>query len=715
MKRICSFLVAAVAMISAVSCNKELQQEVIPAGQNAKTFMASFQDGETKAVLNGTKTMWENNDAILVYDGIECVKYVTKLGEPAPAAKFVPADGEKEISGDKVIAVYPEWADGYRNGGAYLESRVLEPVWLEKNQQARAGSYDPRAAISMAYSEDSTFVFKNATSLLKFSVVNEGVKSVTFYSKGGEPITGLWTLGYNDGEPVAYPVVDEGAALNWVELSAGEGTFEVGKEYYISIFPQMLESGFAVEFSFDGNEKIEVKSYDTEITFVRNVIMNLGALEYTGPMPGWGIVGDINEWGEYGDYDVRMEEHSDSLFVAKSVYFASEGDFKIRRNNSWKNENANIGVARPTTVEADYVYDVVSGAGSSNMTIASGEYDIWLDLKASKVYVMTPGNDIANAFVPEIVMDTWYLVGGFNDWTVADETYVMEFNGDEYVYYGLTFDSAQELKFNAGSWDNERGGKSDYFAVNEDMNVWAGGGNLNVPAGTYDVYLSADASTVRFEGEISETPVVPTKSWYLVGTFNGWTAGDVEYLMSFDGEYYVFQDLTFDEQEEVKFNAGDWSENRGGKFEVNTEIKVAPDGPNMVVPAGTYDVYLSADASLVYFMNDGMTPDEAGQPEPAAFEWFLVGDFNGWATGDSDYGMVAEEDYYVFYGFESAGCQLKFNAGGWDNNRGGSFAEDSPVTAVSGGNNIVIPEGVYDIFLSKDTNTAWFMTPGSRP
>lgn len=60
----------------------------------------------------------------------------------------------------------------------------------------------------------------------------------------------------------------------------------------------------------------------------------------------------------------------------------------------------------------------------------------------------------------------------------------------------------------------------------------------------------------------------------------------------------------------MKFNSGNsWNINRGGNFvAVNTAIPVTQGGPDMFVPAGTYDVYMNSSASKVYFMEVGKTP-----------------------------------------------------------------------------------------------------------
>lgn len=799
---------AAVAMISAVSCNKDLMNGPVVADKAVKTLTAMFDGAETKALLSeGTKTDWEYLDTILVYNGEYSVKYVNRTKGQSRVAEFELLD-DYYFEGEEFLAVYPLWADGYMTSVADLDYKTVDKVWLENVQTARAGSYDPRAAISMAYTEDTTLVFKNATALLKFQVLNEDVQSVTLWSHDGEPLTGQWMLDYNEGEPLATPIEpsEEGqvTTMSWVELNAGYDVFEVGKDYYIAVFPQVLEYGFTVEFNFKGTtQKLAVKSYNDEISFNRNVILNLGALEFTGEIPtpddNWYLVGSFNDWTT-GD-EAYMMDFNGEEYVYYGFSFDEPQELKFNAG-SWDFERG-----------GDSNYFVANKAmnlweGGENIKVPAGTFDIYLSADASSV-----------RFEGEYVStETWYLAGDFNNWTVADEAYVMEFDGEEYAYYGLVLDSPSGLKLNAGSWDVERGGSSDYFATYEDMylyaggenikvpageydvfvnaetstirfegesyevpeytwylvgtfndwtladeaymmefvdgwyvcdltldkatelkfnigswdvnrggatfeldtdlNVWHEGGNIAVPAGSYVVYLSADASIVRFEGETSsgDEPVAPADTWYLVGEFNGWVTGDVAYQMEWNGKYLVYEGLTLDADQKLKFNAGNWDKNRGGKFAENVAVKVNQNGADIVVPAGTYDVYLSADTYTAYFMTDGKTPDSADEPEPVGETWYLVGDFNGWTPGDDAFGMKKEGDYYVFYGFESTGNELKFNAGDWSNNRGGdSFAVGSPVSLCSDGANIYVEAGTYDIYLNMNTDTAWFMTEGSRP
>ena len=326
----------------------------------------------------------------------------------------------------------------------------------------------------------------------------------------------------------------------------------------------------------------------------------------------WGVVGQVNGWAAP---DITMyKTATEGLFVAYNVAMP-DGGFKIRANGEW-NDAANYGLdGGKGNVEVDHAYDVVTGGGSGDMVLVAGNYDIWFDLTNTKVYIMTPGKPISEAVggepvtpepEPEPEVQDWFLVGSFNDWTVGDANYKMTLEGDWYVFKGLALADAAEVKFNAGGWDVNRGGV--FAAVGEAIEAIQDAANLAVPAGTYDVYLSKDATVAYFMAP-GEAPATPVQPWYLVGDFNGWTAADPAFEMTFEGGWYVFKGFEANGNG-VKFVAdAGWSANRGGTFVAAGEaIAVEHNGADMMVTAGTYDVYLSADASVAYFMTPGITP-----------------------------------------------------------------------------------------------------------
>ena len=134
------------------------------------------------------------------------------------------------------------------------------------------------------------------------------------------------------------------------------------------------------------------------------------------------------------------------------------------------------------------------------------------------------------------------------------------------------------------------------------------------PETTYYYRARAMVDGMEFLGEIKSFTTAALDNgtndyWHLVGNFNGWVVGDESYLMAKEGNWYVFKGFVADGQA-IKFNSGNsWNINRGGNFvAVNTAIPVTQGGPDMFVPAGTYDVYMNSSASKVYFMEVGKTP-----------------------------------------------------------------------------------------------------------
>ena len=326
----------------------------------------------------------------------------------------------------------------------------------------------------------------------------------------------------------------------------------------------------------------------------------------------WGIVGVVNGWNAP---DVTMyKTATEGLFVAYNVSMP-DGGFKIRANGEW-NDAKNYGLQTAGAVEADHWYSVITSGGSGDMSLAAGNYDIWFDLNNEKVYIMTPGKAISEAQEGtagsgstgggEETQQDWYLVGNFNGWTAADANYKMTAEGDWYVFKNFTADG-DGVKFVAdANWAVNRGGA--FAGAGQAIALTQGGDNMNVAAGTYDVYLSKDASVAYFMTPGQAPAASLTGNWFLVGNFNGWTVNDANYKMTAEGNWYVFKNFTADGQG-VKLNAGSWDVNRGGTFTAaNAAITVAHNGSDMMVTAGTYDVYLNAAEDTLYFMTPGSTP-----------------------------------------------------------------------------------------------------------
>ena len=281
MKKICSFALAAAAL-AAVSCAQpEFDFEEPKAGETVtfKAVIGAEDDENTKAVLGTSETtgkpksMWTPGDKITVHNGVKGFEFVTDAQEASAFADFNYSGGDFSAEDGAVIAVYPsgKWS-------ADVAAKTATVV-IPAEQTAVAGSYDPKAAVSVAYSADDNLRFKNTTALLKFKVANEGIKKVVFEGLGGEVLCDTVNVAFTeDGSTIASVVSHENAKGSRVTLVA-ETAFDPAQEYYMAVLPQAFEKGFAFYFQISGSDMLyTAKEYAKSYTLGRNIILNVGTL-----------------------------------------------------------------------------------------------------------------------------------------------------------------------------------------------------------------------------------------------------------------------------------------------------------------------------------------------------------------------------------------------------------------------------------------------------
>ena len=206
---------------------------------------------------------------------------------------------------------------------------------------------------------------------------------------------------------------------------------------------------------------------------------------------GWALIGDFNGWGG----DLAMTQAGVIWSVTNVELVAGQG-FKLRKDGGWDVNRGAAGDVEPFVVPLGEGFEAV--AGGKNLTVpADGAYDIYYDEGNEQIYVLETGAEKPQ-FAP-----TWFLVGGFNGWTVADMNYKLTKEGEYYVFKGFVLDADNEVKFNAGGWDVNRGGET--FSADAALDVVQDGSNLKVTAGTYDVYMTLAADKAYFMTE-GKTP-----------------------------------------------------------------------------------------------------------------------------------------------------------------------------------------------------------------
>ena len=610
------FMVAAVAL-AAVSCNKELPIEQVPAGEVTK-FEASVDGADTKVVLDGKVSKWESGDKITIHNGTKGYEFSTT--DEGARAEFTYTG--TDFSGEKFIAVYPS--------GTYsadVEAKTVVAS-IPTYQPSRDGSFSVGAVPSVAYSETQSLAFKNAAALLKFTVKGKNVKGLVFYGNNNEAVTGNVKVTVNDDNTIksieaqettiTENDVTETKFITWAKVWANTSNwcFVEGTTYYLAVVPQNFSKGFAVQLEIDGVGLVEVKKLETAYELKRNTILDLGELEYVAPPVTelkWGVAGTMTNWADNADLAMTAEG---DWFVAKNVTIEADSKFKFRANGNWTN---NRGTETTTAVAADTETKVVAN-GQDISAAVPAIYDIYLSKNADKMKLVKVGDiDVPDPEQP--VASDWGIVGDLTNWADKKDVTMYSYKG-MYVAYEVNFPADGSFKIRKGGvWNDaanyglETSGDVEpgyYYKV-----ISSGGsGNIKIKAGTYDIWFDLTNKTVYVllpgtdPATVSQgTPSAPS-NWNLVGSFNGWNPGDKTYAMTAQGDYYVYKGFTCTSAVEMKFAPGSWGGDKGATSSSNVvkDKKYSTGGNNIKVPAGTYDIYLKKDLKYYWFMTPGSVP-----------------------------------------------------------------------------------------------------------
>ena len=362
-----------------------------------------------------------------------------------------------------------------------------------------------------------------------------------------------------------------------------------------------------------------------------------------------GVIGSFNGWAD----DVVMQFNTEKQRFYADVEFAEDGQFKLRADADW---SVNWG--------ADAFGMTVSN-GDGNLEAAAGKYRIYANMNNPEgmTIELVPGmygkdEPVGGTTTPEPTPEPepykgWGIIGGFNGW---GGDLAMTSDGTYYVVKGAELEG--ELKFRKDAdWGVNFGyAEGASFEANAEIALAQDGGNINVPAGTYDVYLDAENAKAWFitDGSYPGGGAAPVEAeWGLIGSLaacNNWSNNVKLYV---EGDYSVARGVAFAAGDQFKFRKGEaWGVELTYEGQITIDAKLdLIDGTggkqnSSIADAGTYDVYLANDLSAFYVMTPGKTPASAGEAEkvytdPSA-ESFVVG-FSGSALGWDDPSFEAND------------------------------------------------------------------------
>lgn len=273
---------SAVAILSAVACNKFENNAPVQESNNVPYFEAYVDGADTKTVIDGEAKVsyWNGTEGIRVFDGtLAKGKVYNATVEMAQKAVFAQVDESVSLDGDDYFAVYPEGPAGDVTWDGNKGS-AAKKFWLPGDQIATAGSYDPSTHIAVAYAEagNLSLNFKNVTSLIKVNLVSDNVTEICFYGNNSDVIAGNFNVTFNNGTP-AWSKGDY--TLTYAKVKKQDGSALAKGVYYISVLPAVLSKGFSIETVSGGVKSIKKNS--NSYTIGRNQIVNLRDIEWVAP------------------------------------------------------------------------------------------------------------------------------------------------------------------------------------------------------------------------------------------------------------------------------------------------------------------------------------------------------------------------------------------------------------------------------------------------
>lgn len=256
MKKITILAAAALSLFAASSCKKDIiDSKAIANGLIEVTFDAYLDEAGKATLADGKKLVWSPVDSIAVWDGTAIQKFRVKECDGTKAT-FI---GTLTEGYTACNLVYPYTAlNSVKEGKLVLNIPASQKV-------SSTQAIDPTSLVCTAYTTNiSTGVnFKNAVSLMKFTISASDVYCVYLIGNAGEIMCGYTTTD-NDGvsfAPVMGPTTSSsafGSTRLYIKSTDESGYFTPGT-YYAALLPTNFTQGVTVAIT-QGEDVLNHKS-----------------------------------------------------------------------------------------------------------------------------------------------------------------------------------------------------------------------------------------------------------------------------------------------------------------------------------------------------------------------------------------------------------------------------------------------------------------------
>ena len=245
------------------------------------SFIAGSSQPVTRTVLgtDGSTVTWQTNDQIGIgyYSAPGNKSLPFKTSSTGSNVIFW---GQAADQQNPYFMMYP-----YQEDAKILQKNNVTAEYqytFPKNQQAVAGTFDPKANVSVGIipKRGKPFIAYNVGGLLRFTIKGTSdVKQVKLLAVGQENLAGAIksTITFaNDGK-ISAAKNEFSAASPVVNLTAESGSLEENKAYYIALPEQKLSQGLTLIFILQ-NGKAILKKVKQEVNIQRAKAYDLGEM-----------------------------------------------------------------------------------------------------------------------------------------------------------------------------------------------------------------------------------------------------------------------------------------------------------------------------------------------------------------------------------------------------------------------------------------------------
>lgn len=290
-------------------------QQILNSG---RTFVATIENNQTRAHVEGLSIVWDDEDVVSVLDGVGNLQYQysDESGEFAPV--------NSGVSTYDVYAIYP-----YGSGNSVQDGTIS--LTLPAEQTYAENSFGQGANTMVAKLDGDKLCFKNVGAYLELKLYGTNIKvqSITLSGNKGEQLSGDARVSFDVNGVPTYEWAEGGEANTSITLTCpGEGvsvgtTEQSATSFWLVVPPQTFEDGFTITV-VDSADKIYQKSKSADamaegIALERNTVQPMAPLSLDAIAP-------VNE---ILCYDANGDEYPLVIEMDETMSFSAENFLPI--------------------------------------------------------------------------------------------------------------------------------------------------------------------------------------------------------------------------------------------------------------------------------------------------------------------------------------------------------------------------------------------------